>query len=87
MLVNVLTTDRSVHADDSEARVDWRDRSLSRCARELRLCLRSLIECYNFSDMPQTVTQALATMAPASAAASLSATEAAASRLASSLSR
>ena len=48
---------------------------------------RSLIECYNFSDMPQTVTQALATMAPASAAASLSATEAPASRLASSLSR
>jgi len=38
--VNALTTDRSIHAVDSEVRVDWRDRSLSRCARAARLLER-----------------------------------------------
>ena len=37
MLVDVLTTNRFIHADGSEARVDWRDRSLSRCTRVARL--------------------------------------------------
>ena len=61
------------------------DHATHRLFTAVHLAGRSLIECYNFSAMSQTVLQAPTTAAAASAAACLAAKETVSLRLASSL--